>query len=283
MLLFVFSIFAGKKLEPIKSITTIDSILQKLKIEKNLQKKIELHFLATEIYSLDTKFYSKCYFHLNQVKNLIQYVKDNERKANFLLKVGTYFMLISDNSIAISYINSALLVVNGLKIEDKVLCFNKLGILYSDSNEEKKAIDSYNKGISLILKSNKKNGVLFETLYNNIAISYMDSKLLDSAMYYLKTCLKLRLKRNDFLDIGQSYNNIGSVLFFQEKYDSSLFYFKKGYTFRINSKKAPESSICEIEINISKALIGLNKFREAEILLKKTMQIHLNSFIQVLA
>ncbi len=264
-LLFSLFSFANDRLKT----DNIDSVLQKLRTEKNTLKKIELNLIASEFFSQTPSSYVKCYEHLNNVKSLLSKVDNPSKRAKYLLEIGTCFMYLSDNPLAISNLNSALLIVNGLDTKDKVLCYNRLGNLYSDSKEYQNAIYNYKKGILLVDQLPLPNSKNFETLYNNLAVTLMDINLLDSAMYYHKICLKSRLKTKDILNIGQSYNNIGSVLFLQGEFDSSLYYFKKGLSFRLKSKKAPETGISESEINIAKALIALNRFAEAEILLTK--------------
>lgn len=197
----------------------------------------------------------------------IRYAKSKKDAALLVeayLKTSDIFYEIGDTPGTIRIINQALLVPRGLQVEQKIDCYNKLGILNSYFKEHRKSIEAYKKGIDLIPEAQKKSGKTYEWFYNNIALSYMEMGKLDSAQYYHQECLKIRLKKHNDFELGQTYNNLGSLFFAKKMYDSALVNFTRGLTLRKSTKGAPESSIIESEINIGKTLIQLGRLNEAE-------------------
>jgi len=60
------------------------------------------------------------------------------------------------------------------------------------------------------------------------------------------------MDKNLLYEVGQSYNNLGTVFYVSNEFDSALFYYEKGLEFRLNSESPTHSSIVESQINIAK-------------------------------
>ncbi|MFI5202974.1 MAG: tetratricopeptide repeat protein [Flavobacteriales bacterium] len=103
--------------------------------------------------------------------------------------------------------------------------YNNLGLIYKEQGKYKKAIEYYNK--SLIIRDKLNDTVGIATSFNNIGVIYYDLKDLSSALKYYKKALDLRYKIKDKMGIMSTLANIGGVQL--SKYDTvqALDYFKK--------------------------------------------------------
>ena len=267
ILFTTFISFSAEK----NSVVEINLMLKELKTEKAIPKKIDLHLKAAEFYTKPDQE-QNCKYHLFKAEQLAQTLNDDKISAQVFLKIGDLYYYMSDTPTSITYLNKALLIVGGLNASDQIDCYNKLGILYADVKEFRKSIQAYRKGISLINAAKKITGKEYDRLYNNIALSFMELNLIDSAKLYHKLCLSIRLMKKDKMDLGQTYNNLGSLYYKQNQYDSSLFYYEKGLFYRKTAPEPPVSGIIESNVNIAKAMIALKHYKKAEKILLNALE-----------
>ena len=84
----------------------------------------------------------------------------------------------------------------------------------------------------------------------------------DSAKFYLRMSLNVRLKATDSNDIASVYNNLGLLYNQLEQYDSASYYFKQGLNFLKDDKSLQVKA--SILNGLSMALLNQQKVIEAE-------------------
>jgi serine phosphatase RsbU (regulator of sigma subunit) len=105
-------------------------------------------------------------------------------------------------------------------------------------------------------------------LHNNFGIAHNAMGDTIAARIDYTAALQLRSELKDSVGMGQTLNNIGALYYDQKKYTSAYVYFQRGYDLRVRFK-APVLGILESQVNIGKTLLQLNRFAEAEIILRK--------------
>lgn len=115
------------------------------------------------------------------------------------------------------------------------------------------------------------NKKMLATIHNNVGITHNAMGDTIAARIDYTASLQLRTELKDSVGMGQTLNNIGALYFDQKKYASAYYYFQRGYDLRVSSK-APALGILESQVNIGKTLLQLNRFAEAEIILRKAQE-----------
>lgn len=107
--------------------------------------------------------------------------------------------------------------------------FNGMGSLYLDQKDYDKALEYYQRSLSLHLSINKKTGVAAN--YNNISQVYYFLQDYDRAMEYLERSRIIKQKLNNFSGLGNTYHNLGDLAvkagklnLANEHYQKALFY-----------------------------------------------------------
>lgn len=119
-------------------------------------------------------------------------------------------------------------------------------------------------------------------IQNNLAVLYMNKGDYLKAGIYFDSSLQYRLKTDDFNGVGQSYNNLGTLNFFQEDYRKALDFYLKGYDYRKKGKNH-QSGLLESEINIGKTYRKLNDKKKAlEYLEKAISTAEINNHLEIL-
>jgi serine phosphatase RsbU (regulator of sigma subunit) len=97
--------------------------------------------------------------------------------------------------------------------------------------------------------------------FNQLGTIYKDQSATDSALFYHKNALQIRLKLGNKRLIAASYNNLGLVYKKMKDYDNALLYMKKSLDIKkqINDKKGTAGS----SINIGNLLSEKKLFAEA--------------------
>ena len=114
------------------------------------------------------------------------------------------------------------------------MTYNEIGLIYSASGSQDdldKAIEYFHK--FLIIQSERGDTAEIAGAYSNIGLMYIYLENADSAYYYSKLALDLRLKIKQERSIPISLGNVGIALFYYGENDSALVYYaeaEKYYT-----------------------------------------------------
>lgn len=115
----------------------------------------------------------------------------------------------------------------------------------------------------------------FKTLqaYNNSVIGnyYSLREEYDSALYYLKKSLQIRLDHLDSSGIASGYNNLGNLYNQLERYDSASYWFSTGLSYLQN--KPQSHTRAAILSGLSMTMLNQFRIQEAEEYLTEAIQI----------
>jgi serine phosphatase RsbU (regulator of sigma subunit) len=220
---------------------------------------------------LKERNYEATFKSLFEARDIAQEANNGKQLAKVYYQIGQSYYRFDNSSESIRFINKALIIPDGLTADYRLKGYATLGNNYSIHNDYHSAIEHYQKAIGLIKPAKIITGKNYAYLYNNIALSYSGSKQFDKAREYHNVCLQLRLADGDEFQLGQTYNNIGTLYYEQAEYDSALFYFDKGLVFRREGGDPESSSILESQINMGKALIALKKYALAKSILTSSL------------
>jgi serine phosphatase RsbU (regulator of sigma subunit) len=165
--------------------------------------------------------------------------------------------------------NKALEVLNEMrsfcdtKINDpriKALCLRKLGILYSNLNNNDKALEFTFKSADLFEALKDTQGIA--NCYNNIGSYYhtkgnftQDRSFHKRAIEYHLKAMQLRMRSKDLSQIHNSYNNIGGAYMSMDDYEKALDYFNKAHDAYV--KLGDQNGIAMINTNLGDCYLYL--------------------------
>ncbi|MFP4557729.1 MAG: tetratricopeptide repeat protein [Bacteroidales bacterium] len=111
--------------------------------------------------------------------------------------------------------------------EGLVSTYNNIGYVYSEMEDDKKALEFYNKA----LKQQKKTELLRDLgiVLNNIGHVHFRNNQLDSALHYFYKALEVNEEDNDERGASASKSNIGSVYRNMGEYEKGLKYHYDSY------------------------------------------------------
>lgn len=112
-------------------------------------------------------------------------------------------------------------------------CYREFGLISVAQNNNSKAIEYFNKQLSIIKKHHINENV--SGIYNNIGIAYGNKGDWDMASEYFRRSLKDDLKNNRVLALGNDYNNLGIVHIINNRIDSAEKYLLLGLKYRLET------------------------------------------------
>lgn len=245
---------------------SIDSLRLERNEAREPRDKIDLDLALGKAYQLIEKFDS-AHFYFERASDFALEMGFKAQQSNALYGLGQVAYEKSNGLDAITYLNKSLSINEGLDAAIKLDIFNIMGVVYLRFGEGDKAIMYFDKALAIAQQASAITGLSYESLYNNKGITYTDLGMFDSARFNHHKCLDIRLEKGNQFDVGQSYNNLGTVFYQSLEFDSALVFYQKGLECRQRSKNPPASSIVESKINIGKTFIALQDYPKAEKLL----------------
>ncbi len=215
--------------------------------------------IAAEIYKKDSLWQSYV--------NCMNYVADNYRR---LGKYDTAYTLLSENidlSIQrLGEMNSA-----------TAMAINKLGLWYRDKDEHEKAMNCFNRALSIRLVVLPPDHMDIGWSHNNIGlIAYRFGEFDVALRQYMKALpiFKKSLGKKS-VDLAQLYANIGSIYNITGYYDKALEYFNIALEMRIELLGAENSSIALLYNSLASVYLKQGDYPKASQLLKRALSIQL--------
>jgi len=204
-----------------------ENLLDSIKKDKNLQQQFKAVSKEVRKYNsqnLDTRlFYSRALVDIAIESN------DSNLMARAYYDLAYSYEIIGQNELGIEACFSALNYLE--KSDDKCLIgmtYNEIGLIYSASDSKEdlyKAIEYFNKFLKI--QKERSDTAEIAGAYSNIGFIYLYLEKSDSAYYYSKLALDLRLKTNQTRSIPISYVNVGLSLFYLNQKDSALLFYQK--------------------------------------------------------
>lgn len=245
---------------------SIDSLRLERNEAREAKDKIKLDLELGRAYqAIDNLDSANFYFERADEFALEMGFKGEQANANY--GMGQVAFEKSNGLEAITYLNKGLAINEGLDKGIILDIYNMMGIVYFRFGEGDKAILYFDKAIAIMDQATVITGKSYESLYNNKGITYTDLGMFDSARYNHHKCLDIRLEKGNQFDVGQSYNNLGTVFYQSQEFDSALVFYQKGLECRQLTINPPPSSIIESQLNIAKTFIAIKDYGTAERLL----------------
>ncbi|MEM7297502.1 MAG: tetratricopeptide repeat protein, partial [Bacteroidota bacterium] len=210
----------------------LDSTVYYVSKGRELAKSIDYRLgLAESYYELG---YHYAYFKSDQEDSVLNfftsaidlYDKNDDRELNMTLdaykNLSFYFNRIGKVERALSFVDSA----ESYREDPHIM--NVRAIIYDNTGQYAKAIDTYLQSLSLSLANNDTMSI--NGSYNNIAAAYGNQgNELKAKEYFLKSWNITRLKMGSMggFDIVQILRNLGLVYTALDQTDSAQYYFKK--------------------------------------------------------
>lgn len=168
----------------------------------------------------------------DSLRNIIATSKNDSLKIMVYTQIA--FGKINKPSEALEIISEMQRFCEGITSEKFVaLCQRKIGTLYHRLNYFDRALEYYIRSAEIFTKLNDKEGMA--NCYNNIANAYaskgqltLDHTYYERAVDYHLKCIKIR-RENDTTQLSNSYNNIGIVYMYQDKFELALENLNKAY------------------------------------------------------
>lgn len=145
-----------------------------------------------------------------------------------------------------------------------------IGIIYQYSQEDyDAAIESYN---SALKYANLGNATLNSSyIFSNLATIYYETNRYDSAIFYNKKSINVKLSYDDVRGLANARNNLANCFFDLEQYDSAEYY----YSISLNARKQlnDKSGIGTSLMNLGRLYTKTNKITSAQIHLEEGVSI----------
>lgn len=154
----------------------------------------------------------------------------------------------------------------------RIQCLMMLGNLELSFQLPEQAIKKYKRVLGeLDASTEKKTPAVRSSAYNNMGLAFSQLGNVDSTVRYHEMAFELRREQNNTYLMGQSLNNIGTMYYEVQEYDSALVYYQAGLDYRSASPNATESSLAESWTNIGKTWFQLGNNAKAKELLEKSL------------
>lgn len=185
--------------------------------------------------------------------------------AQSLFNLATVFLEQKDYEFAKFYFNKALQLYTDLQDQNGILKTSlQLAIVHSKLYEISKALDfSY----QIIDSKSQKYPQYVGGAWENLGLIFLEQNKLNESYHYFKKSLTLYQTAKDTLGILSANVNLAQNLIQQKKYNSAFQNLNKG--FFINNQLKSELYFAKIYYLYGEAFIGIEKFEEAQKVLKK--------------
>ncbi len=139
-----------------------------------------------------------------------------------------------------------------------------IGIIYQHAKADySAAISTYKE--ALVYADKDGNDLNKAYIFGNLAIIYNEQDRYDSAIFYNKASLAIKIKFQDQRGIGNSYNNIGNDFYESGLLDSAIYYYRRSLDIR--EQLNDQTGIVSAKINLSRIYMDADNYKVAEELL----------------
>ena len=204
-------------------------LLEKLVVlSQNMQDSIQLHQTYADIgyahYHLGD--FEKSYLHYRKAADIAQ-SSDSLKTAGYLRNIGLNYQRMGLHALALAQFQAALEFAKK-KGSDRLNgdIYNSMGVLHQQSAEPRKALDVLRKALKIWTSSGDSSRMA--RVYTNLAISFEDLEMPDSAIAYNERALAIKRRANDHT-IASSLNNIGVNYLKINREDEALPYLNESF------------------------------------------------------
>ena len=233
-----------------------------LKNSSTNESLFETNLAATE-YFLCTSRNAPAYEALQKCRHLDSISPVDSLHGIFSCVEGLYYFFAKENyPVALNYLNEAALSFNNKASNVfEAKCFAIRGLIFQDLSYTAEA--EKNMRIALSFYHDNHLSKREAALLNNLGIVNTETKDSAKASQFLFRALAIRDSLGDIANVGQTYNNLGALMYQFGHYREALDYFQKAFDYRIRGH-APQNGIIESHLNIGKSYYKLGNINEAK-------------------
>jgi tetratricopeptide (TPR) repeat protein len=157
---------------------------------------------------------------------------------------------------------------------------NSIGAIYWNTSQSEKALDSYNKGLTIFKKvAGKDDSEQVAYCYNNMAIVYEEEENHEEALHYYKQSQVIleQLLPDGHRHLAHLYNNMGIVYRYMEQFDLALEHYEHCLRNRLRSLPSDHPSVGATYRNMGLLYEDMRDFDKAFIYLQKASEIYHNA------
>lgn len=208
--------------------------------------------------------------------DLVDFLKRQEKDANYLFELYTISLAKFDNKKAQFYIETrAELDTTNIKWQTEAGLF--MQFYMADYN---KAYSYHKRTLTLSLAQEGEESLTTADVYNNIAtVKELLGDYNSSMLLFKKSAdIKRKLLGENSLELASSLINIGELLSVMEDYENSIDHTLNGVNILKNSYGENHPDVATCYNNLAVSYVGLNDYDKAYNYLKKTLDIKLSLY-----
>lgn len=221
--------------------------------------------------------------HYYKALNIREKLKQDVKVAGIYTNIATVLMRQSkfEDALAINFKSLKIFEKVGDEVKQAITIGN-IGNLYYELQQNKPAEQFYRKSLALARKTKHLisqgnalvniGGIKFETAVINDSI--INSRELDSALFYFLEAETILLKLNATYNLSAAYNNIGRIYSIKKDYQNALSFFEKGLQARIVLEDKFGIGLSYLNLAETEKLLGNNS--KNIIYLNKATELFLN-------
>ena len=202
-----------------------DSLLLEFRKEQSDTGKIRLALELSD--KLLRNQPDTAFLYATKAKKIAEAIGDTNYIVRSILKQCDFYSLIGEHNKAIELAYNALDIA-GTKYNLHSLCYNRIATVHSDIGDFRRALYHNKKALHYSQITGDSSGIMVDI--HNIGVSYIELKMYDSALYYLRATNKFEIRHKGRPD-PYSLSNIGNVFLETGQYDSALYYHLQAYKY----------------------------------------------------
>ncbi len=204
---------------------TADSLLFALEQEQTDTGKIKLSLEISD--ALLRNQPDKSFQYAAAARKIAEEIGDTAYLVRSILKECDFYSIIGEHNTAMELAYEAL-NITGTNNKLRSLCYNRIATVHSDVGNYQQALQDNKIALHYSKLSGDSAGIMVDL--HNIGGSYIELKIYDSALYYLRITNKYEIKHRGRPD-PYSLSNIGNVFLETDKFDSALHYHLLAYKY----------------------------------------------------
>ena len=191
---------------------------------------------------------------------LLRATSDRVKKEKFFFELANHSLKNGEFSKSKKYLRLSF-EANPNDYENNIAVLIKLAHIAILQHEKNKAFKLLNKVKKLLRK--KSTNSLWLDFYNLWAYYYFSNSDLESAVYYFKKCIRYSKLSNDSANYASNLNNLSVCYYYLGKVDSALFYSKKALDLKLKIDSLNYKGIAKAYLNIASYYDILAAYDEA--------------------
>lgn len=156
-----------------------------------------------------------------------------ERIASVLMVIGNMFGHKGDYENAYAYYFQSLDIYESVNdYSGAAQLYSNLSVLDNERGDFQSSLKNVEKALQSESKNQSVDTINLGNIYNNFGTIYQAQEKYDTAIYYFNKAMKLYQKKGHKSGLSHGFNNIGICYYFNGHADSTMAYFKKSLEIR---------------------------------------------------